>query len=160
MSNATDEQKLFKLILGAIASDTLGREDYEVALENVRNGAMIAILEQILTALSASTKRNDQKSISRLKKTAERSQSRSGSSKSSDQMFEDVKRRKITRDRLEVILNSLDSEFLKRVDPSDTMRSLVSKFSKNSSDRQWQLFDSIINGNYEVDPYLDSMSTR
>lgn len=160
MSNAADDQKLFKLILAAIASETLSSEDYQVALSSLRDGKMIAIVEQILGALaSPQTPLSPRKEKGSDKASEKNQKSRKHGSKfpkSPDDLVGDIKRRKINRERLESILASVDRQFLETVDPNETVRFVINRFKDRASDRQWQLLDSIVNGSYEVDPYLSN----
>jgi hypothetical protein len=160
MSKASEDQKLFKLILAAISAQDLQTEDYQVALSSLRDGNMVRILEQILAALSSPAdqkieKVNSKPADSKYKPVKSRQGDRV---KDPDSLFEDVKRRKITRDRLESIIKSLDGQFLDANHANETMRNLISTFYQKASDRQWLLLTSIVNGNYEVDPYLDNMT--
>lgn len=158
MNNASEDQKLFKLILGALASEDLSREDYRAALESLRDGEMILVLDKLLTVLSkASTgpKQNKDRVTSRDIPRDKKGSSRAESNKRPDELFDDVKRRKITRERLESMIASLDRQFLMDQDRPETMRGLISAFRRSASDRQWALLSSIVNGDYEVDPYFE-----
>jgi hypothetical protein len=154
MSNASEDQKLFKLILTAIASENLAADDYRVALDDLKDGRMIKIIEEVLSALASPAK--ESRAVSKTLAPKKQSAQKHGGqhAKSPDGLFNDIKRRKINRQRLEAIIDSLDRNFLQTIDGSETIRSVVERFRSQSSDRQWQLLDSIVNGNYEVDPYL------
>lgn len=164
MSDSASDQKLFKLILNAIASDSLQPSDYKLALNSLKNGEMVAIIEQILGALAGPQRVDRDERIPRRSSEAKpkeklsRSASKGRLVKTADQIFDDVKRRKVNRDRLVAILSSLDADTLRSLDTSDTMRNIIRQFEASASSRQWQLLDSIVNGAYESDPYLDTIS--
>lgn len=158
MSLQSNEHRVFKSFLRSIGSDELNSYDYECAIADLQNPEMMGLLEAVLLALTRNTaqtksaqhRNTDNKNLVKKDKKA-------GSKKSPDQIFDDIKRRKITRDRLEIILKSLDSEFANDVDMDDTMRNIVNRYASRASDRQWEIFSSIVNGNYGIDPYLSNM---
>lgn len=155
------EKRAFKSILRSIASDELSADDYADALIDLRSGAMIRLLDDIFATLAGnaatstpsaeanSTPKNDR----RKKKTSPNS-----GRNTSDKLFDDVKRRKVSRPRLEEILHSIDSGFARRLSPSLTMREMLAAFRENCSDRQWDTLSSIINGDFERDTYLDDIT--
>lgn len=147
------DHKVLRLILAAIASDGLQPSDYRIALAGIRDGEAIKVIVSVLEALGGSDRQVS---------TSERPQGGSVAQKklvslqerNPDTLFNDIKRRKITKDRLEEIIQSVNSAFPLSMHKDLTMRELVRAFFLSSSDRQWKILTSIINGQYESDPYF------
>ncbi|MGB3318555.1 MAG: hypothetical protein WA978_14385 [Sphingopyxis granuli] len=158
MTTQSKEHKLFKLFLRSIASDDLVPSDYQNALADLRNPKMMGLLEDVLAALAGEGGGDVGSSPEKGKGNPKKQKQKPLSERSANQLVDDIKRRKITRDRLENILRSVDAEFAHRAHEFDTMRSLISSYRNHASDREWDILSDIVNGNYELDPYFNSAS--
>jgi hypothetical protein len=157
MSELPQQHKIFKAILRAIVADDFRPEDYHAALKQIRDGSLVALLEQIVGALVGPT---DMAKRGGAPADPGKPPKRKDvpSAKSADELFHDVKRRKITRDQLETILRSIDSGFGSQIGSAETMRNLLKNYRSHATDREWKMLGSIVNGNFENDPYLASIS--
>lgn len=163
MTTESQKHRIFKSFLRSIAADDLSLEDYRGALSDLRDPRMVGLLEELLAALSGDleTSPAPSKVATRGNREREREvkkEKKGRATRTADQLFDDIKRRKVTRDRLTSILSSVDSEFASEADSYDTMRSLVASYRRRATDRQWEILTAIVNGDYERDPYLNDMS--
>lgn len=159
MSGAPGQHRVFKAILRAIVSDEFSFEDYQAAVKKIRDGSLIVLLDQVLGALANSpADSQSQSKASSISSDKAQKRKEDGGIKSADDLFNDVKRRKITREQLEGTLRSIDSGFASRFRSADTMRTLLKLYREHATDREWKMLGSIVNGNYEMDPYLTSIS--
>ena len=159
MTISSDQHRVFKAILRAIATDEFSAEDYEAAMEDLRSGRLASLVEDVLTVLAASGGPHSspqKKSVAASIVPPKRKDTRS--SKSADDLFNDIRRRKISRDKLGEIFRSLDPSFAGQLDNIDTLRNIVSAYRSHATDREWQILTSIVNGAFESDPYLNRIS--
>lgn len=161
MSREQVDKRAFKSILRSIASDELSPDDYAEALADLRSGSMISLLDDIFAALAGEEgSKRERKTTQEAKKSKS---SRKGKStdptKPIDTLFSDIKRRKISRARLDAIVRSISSEFARQAKPEWTIREFIANFQKNCSERQWDILSSIVNGEFEKDSYLDDIAS-
>jgi len=157
MSEMSQQHRVFKAILRAVVSDDFRLEDYQSALQKIRDGSLVALLDQIVGALAGPDEVS--KRAERPADPGKPPKRKDGAAlKSADELFDDVKRRKITREQLETILRSIDSGFGSQLGSAETMRNLLRNYRSHATDREWKMLGSIVNGNFENDPYLASIS--
>jgi hypothetical protein len=164
MSGGPEPHRIFKNFLRSVASDEYTSDDYNAAVRDINNGKLLSLLEQVMSALSSNVDDKDRaKKSSTIGNVSEipskkNVKKQEGAHLSADDVFNDIKRRKVTREQLEGILKSLDSQFASQINDTETMRSIVRAYKDRSSQRQWEIFVAIVNGDYEMDPYLANIS--
>jgi hypothetical protein len=158
MSDRNLNQRIFRSILRSIGSEDHEKEDYSEALARLRSGEYVAVLEQLLSVLSgeaaAPSRAQQAKNETGAKLSKSVKKSNGSKPRTPDELFEDVKRRKVNRQKLESHLASINREFASQIAGGDTMREIINKFREEATDREWQLLTMIVNGNIEDDPYM------
>jgi hypothetical protein len=167
MRTSASDRRVFRGILRAVASDEFSTEDYKSALADLRSGEVSAVLENVIRILAGDDNLNPVRSQNggamRSKEEERDREARKRNASPSkrkpdrvtaDELFDDVRRRKVTRKDVENFMSSINQKFADEADRHDTMRALLHAFRENSGSREWELLYSLINGDYESDPYL------
>lgn len=173
MSADLVQRKLFRSILKAIVAEEYSTEDYKVALQDLRSGLLTEVLDNVMSVLCGEVPKtgkvapgqtgDDAKETRAENRRQANTDERSRSSRkkngdqdqvSADDLFNDLRRRKIPRQMVESYISSLNRGFAQKFDQFGTTRLLLHGYKEEASLREWELLRSLINGDYERDPYL------
>ena len=80
--------------------------------------------------------------------------------KSSDALFDDVKRRKITKGQLFSLFRQVNSYVANRIEMDLSMREALAEFKREASLEDWDFLVDVIRGAVSSDPFLAGITGR
>jgi len=167
MNDADLSKRLYRAILSVVLDDELSTEDLR-RLADIINGkrlsqAVSEAIHLIAEGGGQSSSRNSARSEKgEARKVAPRSEAtkRSNLFLSSADMFDLIKRRKISKVQLLKIINDIDSRSIPSAADEMTVREIVQTFYSNSDPDDQNLLRKIVSGDFSGDPFLQGMSSR
>lgn len=163
------DRKLFKAVVAAIMENDPSAEDLNALATKEKALRLAEAIQNFATTyaslspakvviLHSGTSQPKSKEPKGSKGPKEPTQAKAGRSvkdlSSADEVFDLLKRRKLTRDLLRKMLEQLDPDFFSFVTEEESMRDWLKAFRALAHPDDWKLLVSMISGEASIDPYL------
>lgn len=165
MDGSTVEVALFRACASAILSIDFTPEEARLAAQSLRQGGINLRLAMILDGLVPMPSKDGVQKAP--KHGADRSsgfrinlKSRTSSFADAGDLFELIKRRKISKSQLWSIFSQINEEVSRNIDEELSMREGIVKFQRETTKEDWDLLSDIVRGGLKIDPFLARMTGR
>lgn len=168
MANLTTEDRIMNGFLRVILDMELNAAERQAAAASIRSGDLVNCLLHVLefdnvkrretsTAPLTSSPTATEKADGAAEKKRNRSEPMS---LSSDELFDLVRKRKVSKSALTEIIERLNRGPIEGIDADSSMRQIIEEFRKVGSQAEWITLVRAIAGEIESDSYLARMLGR
>lgn len=161
MNIASAEARLLKGLLQVILDADFTAEEARAAAKSLREGKLLAPVAHLLDVLGTSLAHSTDSTINSpnitdlpppsMKKTSQAIRP------SIDEVFNNVKRRKITKANLFEMFDAVNGSVASGISDTISVREALTAFKSLISDSDWTTLNKIVLGTIDFDPFLRGM---
>ena len=164
MNSPSVENRLLKGFARVVLDCDFSPEEAANAAKAISAGrittALLGLLDALATDVDAKRKSSKEAVAVRDIRISRASGPRDPTSSEVSEMFDLVKRRKLTRSSLFELMDQLDFGASPDPEQAISIREALALFREHSSDADWRTLRDIIAGNVAVDPFLRGIMNR